>query len=145
METLDQNAMEKLSQSITACGVTFYHHCIYDSFQPPDCPPVLCTYLHHCPPVACGTLNPCPTLCRYLCLEHGCLPLYRCQPEFYLKLTEGLKACGGDFYNKCPGFDRIEKVCEFEPAIDASKLKEQVQLERIAKLEAQVKELQAKK
>jgi hypothetical protein len=60
-------------------------------------------------------------------------------------LTEGLKACGGEFYVKCPGFERLERVCDFEPAIEAAKWKEKVQLDRIAQLEARVQELELKR
>ena len=45
-------------------------------------------------------------------------------------LTEGLMACGGEFYLRCPGFERLERVCDFEPAIEAAKWKEKVQLDR---------------
>ena len=60
-------------------------------------------------------------------------------------LTEGLMACGGEFYIRCPGFERLERVCDFEPAIEAAKWKEKVQLDRITKLEARVQELELKR
>ena len=60
-------------------------------------------------------------------------------------LTEGLMACGGEFYLRCPGFERLERVCDFEPAIEAAKWKEKVQLDRIAQLEARVQELELKR
>jgi hypothetical protein len=84
-------------------------------------------------------------------LRHGCwlvwcpqfCPADRCVPGgFMLKLTENLKACGDGFYIKCPGFERMEKYCEFEPAIEAAKWKEKMDLEKVAKLEARVQELE---
>jgi len=60
-------------------------------------------------------------------------------------LTEGLMACGGEFYIRCPGFERLERVCDFEPAFEAAKWKEKVQLDRIAQLEARVQELELKR
>lgn len=60
------------------------------------------------------------------------------------RLAESLKACGGEFYVKCPAFDELGRVCDFEPAIDAAKWKEQIQLDRIAKLETKVQELELK-
>jgi len=60
-------------------------------------------------------------------------------------LTEALKACGGEFYVKCPRFERLERVCDFEPAIEAAQWKEKVQLDRIAQLEARVQELEPKR
>jgi len=81
------------------------------------------------------------------CDSELCLSL-RCGCLHYVlgtRLTEALKACGGEFYIRCPGFDDLTRVCDFEPAIDAAKFKEKLQLERIAQLEARVQELELKK
>jgi hypothetical protein len=86
----------------------------------------------------------CPSLvCQPVCQCLG--PLCKCLTGLTRDLAEGLKACSGEFYTRCPGFERIEKYCEFEPAIEAAKFKEQAQLDRIAKLEARVQELELKK
>ena len=68
-----------------------------------------------------------------------------CHCDLWLYLTEGLKACSEGFYVRCPGFERIERVCDFEPAIEAANWKEKVQLDRIAQLEARVQELEIKR
>ncbi len=57
-------------------------------------------------------------------------------------LTVDLKTCGETFYNKCSEFHHIERYCEFEPAIEAAKWKERVQLDKVAQLEAKVQELE---
>jgi hypothetical protein len=57
-------------------------------------------------------------------------------------INENLTACGEGFFIKCPAFDKLGQVCDFEPAFDAAKLKEQVHADRITQLESQVKELQ---
>lgn len=44
-----------------------------------------------------------------------------------------------------PAFDRLERVCWFEPVLEAAKWKETIQLDRIAQLEARVKELELRK
>ena len=81
----------------------------------------------------------------------SCRPLYSVQcispkcKDFDVRLTQSLMACGGEFYGKCPAFDRLERVCWFEPAIEAAKWKEKIQLDRIAQLEARVKELELRK
>jgi hypothetical protein len=121
METLDRNAMEELARSGQLCNgaVVVY------------CPPALSPSCHSDALI----LKPPPILC-------AC----NVRPWWAFEmLTEGLKACGGEFYDRCPGFERLERVCKFEPAIEAAKLKEQVQLDRIAKLEARVQELELKK
>jgi hypothetical protein len=71
-----------------------------------------------------------------LCTEHWCVP------RFYPSLVPGLTACAQGFWEKCTGFEEVARTCEFEPALNAAKWKEQVQLERIAKLEARVQELE---
>jgi hypothetical protein len=82
-------------------------------------------------------------------LVHQCYPLhcgkpFWCDGVLWSNLTDDLKACGEGFYIKCPGFDRIERYCEFEPAIDAAKWKEKMDLDKVAKLEARIQELELK-
>jgi hypothetical protein len=130
MEMLDENEIEKL----TALG----------------CSPIFDCTQH----LKCILLDPCAALwcrvgiprCGHL-LDPWCkVGVPRCGHLFDL-LTEDLKACGDGFYIKCPGFDRIERHCEFEPAIDAAKWKEKVRLDKVAELESRIKgiELEIKK
>ena len=128
MEMLDENEIGKLID--LGCAPIF------------DCTQQLkCVTLHHCRvPFWCDWKLRCPVLSK-------CTAIFWCDGPFIDRLTEGLTACGEGFYIKCPGFDRIERVCEFEPAIDAAKWKEHVQVEQVAKLEARIKalELEVKK
>jgi hypothetical protein len=80
--------------------------------------------------VGCGTH--CPEDCSQV---RGAIALAEA-------LTPGLKACAQGFWEGCTGFEEVARTCEFEPALDAAKWKEHVQLERIAKLEARVQELE---
>ena len=111
-----------------------------------------------------------PNICAQLCAQPGGLQLHlACDPkQLFLKpscdselclslrcgclhyvlgtrLTEALKACGEEFYIRCPEFDDLARVSDFEPAIDAAKFKKKLQLERIAQLEARVQELELKR
>lgn len=134
METLDKNAMEEVAKSVKACSGPFYHNCMYNTFEPPECQPVKCLDL--CRPLCafCPPLHHCPPVCHWL----------RCDGHLYESLNESLKACAAGFYAGCEALDRIEKYCEFEPAIEAARFKEQAHLDRIAKLEAKVQELELK-
>ena len=118
MEILEANAMAELANKVQLCADTFHRHCSTATA-------LRCLDLHYC-------LH----LCRLPFWCNG--PLYR--------LSDDLKACGSGFYVKCPGFERIGQYWpEFDPAVEAAKFKEQAQLDRIAKLEAQVKELELKR
>jgi hypothetical protein len=114
MEILEQNEIEK-------------------QMQLQKCDPLYrCLLLgHQCNP---WIFNP----CRYL----HCGVILSCNGPFIHKITDNLKACGEGFYIKCPGFDDIGRVCDFEPAIDAAKWKEKVTVAKIEQLEAKVKELE---
>ena len=126
METLHPNEIWELANSVQLCGNAFYRQCAASgSFRVEPC--------ELAAPCWCHT----GTKCLALVIPPFCKP-----PE---GLIAGLKACSGEFYARCPGFERIERYCEFEPAIEAAKFKEQVQLERIAKLEARVQELELRK
>jgi len=85
-------------------------------------------------PVHCNSLPNCPSE-----LYH---PIKNCFPWLWVKLNTVLTACGEGFYVKCPEFDQLAKVCDFEPAFEAAKWKEKVHLDRLTQLESQVKELQ---
>ena len=64
-------------------------------------------------------------------------------PELLRELTIVLPKCGPEFYKQCD-FDRLVRICPFDPAWDAFDWKQQVVSERLQALEVQVKELQAK-
>jgi hypothetical protein len=123
MEMLDENEIGKLID--LGCTRIF------------DCTQQLkCVVLDPCRvPFWCDWKLKCPAVWK-------CTAIFWCNGPLFDHLTEGLKACGDEFYIKCPGFDRIERYCEFEPAIDAVKWKEQVQLDKVAKLEARIQELE---
>jgi hypothetical protein len=65
--------------------------------------------------------------------------------HFTAQLAESLKACGDEFYDRCPGFERLGQMCEFEPALEAARHKEQALQDRIKVLESRVQELELKK
>ena len=119
MEILETNAMEELANKVQLCAYPFQTHCSITVFH------------------SCLDLGWCRSLfCR--------LPFW-CNGPLRI-LSDGLKACSSAFYIKCPGFERIDQYWpEFDPAIEAVKFKEQAQLDRIARLEAQVKELELKR
>lgn len=71
-----------------------------------------------------------------------CNVILKCDGPFLHHLTEDLNTCGEGFFVKCPGFDRMGQLCEFQPAFDAAKWKEKINLEKIIKLEAKVQELE---
>jgi hypothetical protein len=116
MQTLDQSATEELATNLGQGGVIPY----------------------------CGTalLNALKCDGGMWCQVSGSLYSCGCLGGYRPYLTEGLKACAAEFYNRCPGFERVEKYCEFEPAIEAAKFKEQAQLDKIAQLESRVQELE---
>ncbi len=87
----------------------------------------------------CQPLRKCLPKLRPICTEYIRYP--EC-PPLGDKLNTVLTACGGEFYVKCPEFDQLGKVCDFEPAFEAAKLKDKVQQDRFTQLESQVKELQ---
>ena len=58
-------------------------------------------------------------------------------------LTKVLTACSKEFFKACSDFHRVP--CDFGPVIEATKFWELVLLDRIAALEAKVKELELKK
>jgi hypothetical protein len=115
MEILDKNAMDELVNKVQLCDYPFSVHCLRLA------------------------ILPCHEHCKHL--FHPCNIQFWCRNTFR-SLVEELKACGSAFYVRCPGFDRIEKEWpEFDPAVEAAELKEKTLLDRIAKLEAQVKEI----
>jgi hypothetical protein len=116
MQTLDQSATEELATNLGQGGVIFSCGTALNAIK--NCDGGMWCQVS-------GSLHP-------WCGGLGIPP----------HLTEGLKACGEGFYAKCPGFERIEKYCEFEPAIEAAKFKEQAQLDKIAQLESRVQELE---
>ncbi len=118
MEILDKNAMAELATKVQLCDEPFHIHCS----------PYLLRYCH---PV-CGSLD-------------YCGPKFWCDGRLYV-LVDKLKACGGAFYHVCPGFERVlVDWPDFDPAIEAVALKEKELLERVANLEAQVKQLTPRK
>jgi hypothetical protein len=66
-----------------------------------------------------------------------------CGIELWDGLTLELPKCAPEFYEACD-FDRLIRICPFDPAWDAFEWKQQVVAERLEALEVQVKELQAK-
>jgi hypothetical protein len=58
------------------------------------------------------------------------------------ELNIELPKCGSDFYIQC-NFDRLIRICPFDPAWDAFEWKHKLVSERLESLEVQVKELQA--
>jgi hypothetical protein len=66
-----------------------------------------------------------------------------CGNELFQELTIGLPKCMPEFYKLCD-FDRLIRICPFDPAWDAFEWKQQVVAERLQALEVQVKELQVK-
>jgi hypothetical protein len=124
MEMLNENEMAKLAS--LGCQPVF------------DCTDQLhCLVLGRCVTwmLRCGPV--------FRCLDlNWCRWLNTCDGRLYQELTDKLTACGEGFYIKCPGFDDLGKVCEFEPAFDATKWREQIQLDKVAKLEAKVQELE---
>lgn len=66
-----------------------------------------------------------------------------CGNELFTELTIKLPKCVSEFYKLCD-FDRLIRICPFDPAWDAFDWKQQVTSERLQVLEVQVKELQAK-
>ena len=68
-----------------------------------------------------------------------------CGQRLWHILEENLKACGGEFYIRCPGFDKIGPECNFEPAFDAQEWKQKVEIEklqtRIEALEVRIKKM----
>ncbi len=127
MEMLDENEIEL---TVAACGEKLVERAMQAS-------PHICGIKVYTS--WCGVKHLCSPLATWEC--HGILT---CNGPFIHSLHEGLKACGDAFYVKCPGFERIERYCDFEPAIDAAKWKDQVQVEKIAKLEARIQELELK-
>ncbi len=101
--------------------------------------------------MTCGNQYYCSLLdCRiqYLChnlgckaLDYGCGSIAKCDGPLVQRLTDGLTACGDGFLHKCSNFGEIEQDW---PELDA-KLKEQMLLDRISKLEAKVERLDPKK
>jgi hypothetical protein len=65
-----------------------------------------------------------------------------CSNEFFGELMVELPKCGPEFYKLCD-FDRLIRICPFDPAWDAFEWKEQLVTERLQALEVEVKELQA--
>jgi hypothetical protein len=84
----------------------------------------------------CKPLQHCGANLRPVCTEQN-----PCWPHFYRTISPMITACGEEFYIKCPEFDQLGKVCDFEPAFEAAKLKDKVQQDRLTQLESQVKEL----
>ncbi len=123
----------ELVKQVSACGSTFYTMaCLHPTLfgvMPPPCAPVIPCQLG---PYPCGP--------NVYCGQFG-IPTGQAGALFQ-KLTEGLKACGGEFYNRCPAFDDMARVCDFEPAFEAAKWKEQVLLERVKVLESKVQQLE---
>lgn len=72
-----------------------------------------------------------------------CRPALGCIREFDDELTGSLGKCIPEFYKLCD-FDRLIRICPFDPAWDAFEWKQQIVTERLQALEVQVKELQAK-
>ncbi len=66
-----------------------------------------------------------------------------CFRELNDQLTITLGHCKIEFWKVCD-FDRLIRICPFDPAWDAFDWKQQVVSERLQALEVQVKELQAK-
>ena len=127
METIDRNAIEELAGSIQKAGIALQKLCISSAlgYELPKC------------------ATPALDLC--LCLGPKVMGPCLCFKGL-AQLTEDLKDCGGAFYNLCPKFASLERVWpDFEPAIEAAKWKEKVQLDRIAQLEARVQELELKR
>lgn len=58
------------------------------------------------------------------------------------ELTIALPTCGPEFYKRCD-FDRLIRICPFDPAWEAFEWKQKLVSERLEALEVQVKELQA--
>jgi hypothetical protein len=65
-----------------------------------------------------------------------------CSNEFFTELTTELPKCGPEFYKLCD-FDRLIRICPFDPAWDAFEWKRLSQSERLEALEVKVKELEA--
>jgi hypothetical protein len=65
-----------------------------------------------------------------------------CMPEVFQELTVELPKCGPDFYIQC-NFDRLIRICPFDPAWEAFEWKRLDQSQRLEALEVQIKELQA--
>jgi len=128
MEMLEQNEIEKLAR--LGCDPIFDMRSVYPT-----------------------NVRPCGIQYTYSHL-HGCLEDW-CKASFFVRICDGklvehlttvLTACGGEFYIRCPGFEQIEKYWpEFDPAVEAAKLKEQALHERIKALESKVQELDLKK
>lgn len=78
--------------------------------------------------------------CRWL---DWCGIRLTCGPRLWTRIEEGLKGCGGEFFIRCPGFDKIGPECNFELAFDAHEWRQKVEIEklqtRIETLEARVK------
>ncbi len=138
MEILEENEVAKLVS--LGCQPVF------------DCTQQLhpCTKLVYCPDlsscsVLCSTLHPCTTLkCIPLCSLFDCGTILKCDGPFIQHVTDDLTACGDEFYNRCSKFADIGEDCQkFGPALDATKLKEKITLEKISKLESKVEELEA--
>jgi hypothetical protein len=128
METLDENEMHKLAKDVRKCGQIF--QACGDPFA---C--VAEFRVSHCVNVI---LVPCDGTLRE-CLGFNPIPIAQ---WFVARLAEGLKACGGEFYDRCPGFERLGQMCDFEPAIEAARRKEQALQDRIRALESKVQELE---
>ena len=66
-----------------------------------------------------------------------------CWRELDDQLTLALGQCKIEFWKICD-FDRLIRICPFDPAWEAFDWKQQTVTERVQALEVQVKELQAK-
>ena len=126
MKTLDQSQMEGMGASPQLCAPTFSRCAIFDP----------CGIIFRCPEFGVndcdGAFRPC----------FGVRPMIK---HFPAQLAESLKACGGEFYDRCPEFGRLEQMCDFEPAIEAARRKEQALQDRIKALESRVQELELTK
>jgi len=71
------------------------------------------------------------------------VPAMQCGRGLFQELRVELRGCMPEFYRQC-NFDRLIRICPFDPAWDAFDWKQKVVSERLQALEVQVKELEAK-
>jgi hypothetical protein len=81
-------------------------------------------------------------LAEQLMAIKGCGPALGCLPEFLDSLTVGIGKCIPQFYKLCD-FERLIRICPFDPAWEAFEWKQKMVSERLEALEVEVKELQA--
>lgn len=94
--------------------------------------------LPHCPPL-CRRMKPCGNIFEAAGPPH-------CAGPFWSAINKSLLVCSSNFYKACrPGFGRLKRVCNFDPAEAAIEFDEQELVETVMTLKAKVETLTNKK